>query len=179
MPAEMSCYIQSRKGVYGSLFTAEVQSREYLTGKVKLVSRTAAEEILSSVGLKKTPGRLALVRLLLEAEGPLTHQEITQRMESFELNPVSIYRSLDAFVHAGIVHRVDTGERIGRFALCVCGSHEEGHGHSHPHFTCKSCGKTECLEDQVMPALAVARPGYTVHEVELYLWGICASCAVK
>ncbi len=143
------------------------------------MSRAAAEEILSSVGLKKTPGRLALVHLLLKAEGPLTHQEIAQKMKGFALNPVSIYRSLDAFVHAGIVDRVDTGERVGRFALCVCGNHEEGHGHCHPHFTCKSCGKTECLEDQVMPDLAVTRPGYTVHEVELYLWGICASCSVK
>ncbi len=141
------------------------------------MSRDAAVEILTKVGLRKTPGRLALVRLLLEAGGPLTHYEINQKLKGIEINPVSIYRSLDAFVQAGIVHRVETGDRSGRFALCGCGTHGQGHGHCHPHFICKSCGQAECLDNQKMPDLAAIKPGYTVEKKELYLWGFCSRCS--
>ena len=136
-----------------------------------------AADILSSAGLKKTPGRLAVIRLLLENREPLTHQEIYERLDDIEINPVSVYRSLDAFTRAGIVHKVEAGDRIGRFALCGCGTPQEGHGHCHPHFICKSCGRTECLEDQEMPELAALKPGYKVEEKEVYLRGICSKCS--
>ncbi len=136
-----------------------------------------AAKILSKAGLKKTPGRLALIRLLLEAQGPLTHHEMHDNLEGIEINPVSIYRSLDAFVQAGIVHRVETGDRSSRFALCGCGTHEQGHGHCHPHFICNSCGRTECLIDQKMPELAATKPGYKVETKEIYLRGLCSRCS--
>jgi len=136
-----------------------------------------AADILSSAGLKKTPGRLAVIRLLLENREPLTHQEIYERLDDIEINPVSVYRSLDAFTRAGIVHKVEAGDRIGRFALCGCGTPHKGNGHCHPHFICKSCGRTECLEDQEMPELAAVKPGYKVEEKEVYLRGICSKCS--
>ncbi len=141
------------------------------------MSRDHAADMLSRAGLKKTPGRLAVIQLLLENREPLTHQEIYERLDDIEINPVSIYRSLDAFTRAGIVHKVEAGDRVGRFALCGCGTPQEGHGHCHPHFICKSCGRTECLEDQEMPELAAVKPGYKVEEKEVYLRGICSRCA--
>ncbi len=141
------------------------------------MSPDLAADILSKAGLKKTPGRLALIRLFLEIQAPLTHTEIVKKLKYVEINPVSIYRALDAFVQAGIVHRLESGDRVGRYALCTCGQHDRGHGHCHPHFTCKSCGQTECLEDQVIPEPAALKPGYTVEEKELYLRGVCSRCS--
>ncbi len=131
------------------------------------------EDILRQAGLKRTPGRVALVELLLEARSPLTLQEITARLSGVKLNETSIYRSLDAFIKAGIVHRLETGERIWRFALCACSNQ----GHCHPHFICEACGKAECLNEIIIPHFREPRPGYVVEKQELYFKGLCARCA--
>lgn len=131
-----------------------------------------AKEILHQAGLKKTAGRLALVELLLKNKSPLTLQELSSQLNDINLNETSIYRSLDAFIKAGIVHRIETGERVWRFALCVCSSQ----GHCHPHFICERCGKAECLDEINIPHLKEPRPGYIVQRQELYYKGICPRC---
>ncbi|HHU76255.1 MAG TPA: hypothetical protein GXZ24_05110, partial [Firmicutes bacterium] len=96
-------------------------------------------DILSGTGLKKTSGRIALLKLLLKAKNPLTQQEISNGLRDIDFNYVSIYRSLNAFLEAGIVHKVETGDRNRRFAVCSCGNSR----HCHPHFICRRCGRVE------------------------------------
>ena len=133
----------------------------------------SAAYILSQAGLKRTPGRIALINLLLASPHPLTHQEIAGRLKNIQLNSVTIYRSLHVFLRAGIVHRVESGDRTWRFAICGCGSR----GHCHPHFICKQCGKVECLSGAALPAPGPLRPGYVVEDQEVYLRGRCARCS--
>lgn len=137
-----------------------------------------AREILRDAGLKCTPGRMALLELLLEEKKPLSQQEIARGLVGVDFNYVSIYRSLDAFLKAGIVHRVEAGDRTWRYALCGCGSHR----HCHPHFICRECGRVECLSDfqgagfkEDLPEDYL--PGYVVEERELYLRGLCRDCS--
>ena len=132
-----------------------------------------AREILSRFGFKKTPGRVALIKLLLEAQNPLTRQEISDRLTGVNFNYVSIYRSLDAFLKAGIIHKVEAGDKISRFAICSCGSSS----HCHPHFICRSCGKVECLSGLKNIQLYPQEPGYVFEEQEIYLRGLCARCS--
>ncbi len=133
-----------------------------------------ASRILQIVGLKKTPGRMALLNVLLEEENPLTQQEIALKLSKVAaLNHVSIYRSLEAFLKAGIIHKVESGDRTWRFALCGCGSR----GHCHPHFICRVCGKAECLDGVSIPQPPLLKRGYCVEEKEYYLKGLCADCS--
>lgn len=134
--------------------------------------RESAQDILKRAELKCTPGRVALLNLLLAAEDPLSQHEMAQQLENITLNGVSIYRSLDAFLKAGIVHRVDSGDRVWRFAVCGCGSSM----HCHPHFICKQCGRVECLNDYKLPDPGELEPGYVVEEQEVYIRGRCNSC---
>ncbi len=129
--------------------------------------------LLTKAGLKKTPGRVALLKLLLQTRNPLTQQEISAGLADMEFNFVSIYRSLQAFLKAGIIHRVETGDRNWRFAACSCG----GSSHCHPHFICRSCGRVECLRELKIPELAGLKPGYIAEEQEVYIRGICARCS--
>lgn len=135
-------------------------------------NKKEAAQILKKLGFKRTPGRIALLSLLLETDAPLTQQEISDHLYE-EMNYVNIYRSLDAFVKAGIVHRVETGEKNWRFAICTCGSR----GHCHPHFICQECGKTECLGGVPMPEVSLSDSGYVIYEQEMYLKGLCGSCS--
>lgn len=129
------------------------------------------QELLSQAGLKNTSGRLALLRLL-QAEGPLSHEEIMVKLAHISINRVTIYRALDSFVQAGIVHRMDSGDRVWRFALCG----RRHSGHCHPHFVCKSCGKVECMEKMELPKVSSFFEGYSIEESELYLKGRCSEC---
>ena len=133
-----------------------------------------AGDILSKSGLKKTSGRIALIKLLLEAQSPLTRQEISENLDDVDFNYVSIYRSLDAFLKAGIIHKVEAGDRNWRFAICSCGSSS----HCHPHFICRSCGKVECLNGLKIPQIDELKPGYVVEEQEIYIRGRCAQCSL-
>ncbi len=139
-----------------------------------IMRENAAGSILKKAGLKRTPGRMALVRVLAEARFPLTRQEISQKLPpGLKLDQASVYRCLDAFFQAGLIHRVETGDRVWRFALCGCGSR----GHCHPHFICNSCGRTECLREIKLPHYSRVKKGYVVQEQEYYLRGLCGSCA--
>jgi Fur family transcriptional regulator, ferric uptake regulator len=130
------------------------------------------KELLHAAGLKYTVGREAMLTILMAAGGPLTQEELSQRLKGTEFNRVSIYRALDSFWKAGLVHRVESGERIWKFAFCGCGQQ----GHCHPHFICRSCGTVECLEGVAFPTIGL-KCGYQVEEREYYLKGICARCS--
>lgn len=132
-----------------------------------------AIKILDGVGIKKTPGRIALINIFLQERNPMTQQEIMRKLSKVKLNYVSIYRSLETFVQGGIIHKVESGDRIWRFAL---GS-EKKQGHDHPHFTCNQCGITECLDGTKIPNTITLRKGYIIERKELYLKGLCPKCS--
>jgi Fur family ferric uptake transcriptional regulator len=128
-------------------------------------------DILHTAGLKHTAGREALLQLLMASDSPMTQEEISRNISGAELNRVSVYRALEAFLAAGIVHRVESGDRIWKFAFCGCGQP----GHCHAHFICRSCGLIECLNGVQIPVLPV-KSGYMVEERAYYLKGVCAKC---
>ncbi len=131
-----------------------------------------AQKILSRTNLKKTKGRLSIIEALLKANRPLTQQEISKMINS-KMNYVSIYRCLEAFIDAGIVHRIECGDRVWRFAL----SREDNKGHHHPHFTCKKCGETKCIDGIPMPKEPYLKGGYIIEEQQIFFKGICPACA--
>ncbi len=135
--------------------------------------KEGTKEILQKAGLKLTPGRMALIELLYKEGKPLTQQEITEQLSEIDYNYVSVYRNLNSFMEKGIVHRVETGDRTWRFALCTCGCSR----HCHPHFICRSCGRVECLKDLPIPEPPLVKPGYTVEEQEFYIRGLCKNCS--
>jgi len=131
------------------------------------------EDILAGLKLRRTPARILLLSMLLRAKSPLTHDDLFARVRRGNIDRVTVYRMLQTFINAGIVHRIDPGDRLWRFA--VCGTVHQGH--CHPHFTCRVCGTVECLNDVALPRLEELRPAYSVEEQEVYMRGLCARCA--
>lgn len=129
--------------------------------------------ILHNAGLRHTPGREVLLQLLMNSANPMTQEEISRELIEAGLNRVTIYRALDSFTKAGIVHRVENGDRVWKFAFCGCGNQ----GHCHPHFICRNCGKVECLVGIKLPNIPKPKAGYIIEEREFYLRGLCARCS--
>ena len=130
-------------------------------------------EILRAHGFRCTRGRMQLLSVLKSARRPLSHSDILERMEGSRLDRVSVYRALDAFVGAGLVHRAYTDGRTGVFELP---DHCEQH-RCHPHFTCHECGNVTCMTEVLVPLARGLPKGYVAERQKVHIEGVCASCA--
>ncbi len=143
---------------------------------MRKISQNIAEEkirdLLKEAGLRCTKGRIDILRILLQSDEPVAHEDVFEQLRETGINRVTVYRVLVSLQKAGIVHRVDIGDRVWRFA--VCGRLHQGH--CHPHFICRECGRVECLMDFPMPELPQSIPQHTVEEQEVYLRGLCKKC---
>jgi len=134
----------------------------------------AAAEILKKAGLKQTAGRIALLKVLLKADKPLSHRQICEALGDLYYDPVSVYRSLESFIEAGFVHKVEDDNRSWLYALCTC----KEESHCHPHFFCRNCGNCECLRSYSIPRIENLNNDYIVEEQRYYIKGICSSCKI-
>lgn len=128
--------------------------------------------ILKSNGLSVTEPRKKILELFLGSNGALDHAAIEKGAGN--LDRVTIYRTLQAFVERGIIHTIPTVDNSVKYALCKeCG---QGHHHdNHVHFICEKCGTTTCIEDVSVPQISL--PGnYHIHEKEMIIKGECESC---
>lgn len=138
---------------------------------MKTSSTTAVEQMLARAGLKLTPGRIALLRVLRRAHRPITQEQIASRISPKGLNKVTIYRNLATFIETGLVHKVFLRDKIWHFEL----GHNCADNQCHPHFSCNLCGITTCLGDISLP-LAKTPQGYTIKRQMVQLEGLCPKC---
>lgn len=132
-----------------------------------------ATGLLTKHGLRRTQGRISLLELLAAQERPVSI-EFLQRKLSRELDPVTLYRALDAFFREGIVARFDFGHGHTHYELA------QGRPHHH-HAVCEQCGRIEDVPAGHSPVHAGTLRGvpsfssFTRHSLEFY--GLCTSCA--
>ena len=89
-----------------------------------------------------------------------------------EMNKTTVYRILERLENHGTLHSFvgkDGGRWYSRYKACSSQRHEG----IHPHFQCKNCGKTECLNiDVSVPVLG----NYQIETASLLLTGSCEDC---
>lgn len=116
------------------------------------------------------------MRTLLEAEGPLSSQQIEMSLESVDRSSIS--RALTLFSERGVVHSVDDGSGSVKYEACrSCDGHHHDDDH-HPHFHCLGCGATICLSDEAIPPVALPA-GYIPHTTNYVVKGYCPKCHAK
>jgi Fur family ferric uptake transcriptional regulator len=137
-------------------------------------TKQKARNLLTSAGLRLTRPRLAILGVLLNAEKPITHDQITVKLAHPIPNKVTIYRVLESFLQAGIVHKAFLRERAWHFELARNCTDTQ----CHPHFTCTSCEATYCFTDAALPMTKSPR-GFTIHHQRVQLEGLCPNCSEK
>lgn len=88
---------------------------------------------------------------------------------------ITIYRTLKTFEKKGILHLVDDGSGVQRYASCADHCTAEFHQDVHPHFHCVVCENTTCLETTRLPALSLPA-GFQAKKVALRIDGVCPNC---
>lgn len=133
--------------------------------------------ILRANGKRATTQRISVLRYLCESGRPMTHGEILSALP--DLDRVTLYRILSAFVETNIAHQVQGSDGAWRFCAHISGDGDEaGCPGGHAHFLCVECGRMECLIDQKMPKVDVPE-GTVVHGKQLVVFGLCADHASK
>lgn len=130
------------------------------------------QQMLKSARLRRTKPRSDILTALLEAHQPLTREQIAERIGADAPNKVTIYRAMETFVTADIVHKAFVQDRTWYFEL----SHHCTTDQCHPHFSCTSCGQTDCLPDLRIPMTADSN-GYIIQHQRVQLEGLCPKCS--
>lgn len=135
---------------------------------------SAWEDSLSRRGHRVTDSRRAVMRVLTEAERPLSPQTIYEIGRAFrpKLGLVTVYRTLDLFEELDLVTRVHRGDGCHGYVL-------SSPGHRHV-VLCDGCGRAEEFvgADDLDGLIhrVEGRTGYRIDAHLLQLTGLCPHC---
>lgn len=126
---------------------------------------------LREQGLRITDQRKSILRVLAEAEVPMSAEEAHAALGGEACDLVTAYRCLDQFEKAKIV---ELGVRENGTKV-YCLGHGQGHHH---HLTCRGCGKTEridiCMEKELNEV--AAHFGFVELSHVMEAFGVCPEC---
>ncbi len=134
-----------------------------------LQSRT----MLKAAKLYCTECRVAILKVLMKTDKPLSRAQIAQRLGKKHFDKVTIYRTLKSLLKVGLVHKAFIAKRAWHFEL----AHKCSENQCHPHFTCTSCGSTHCLTEMSPPMAKSPHKGFVIHRQQVRLEGLCPTCA--
>jgi Fur family ferric uptake transcriptional regulator len=140
--------------------------------QVKPVLKEKIDKMLDSAKLKRTEPRKAILEVLLKANRPQTADEIVTAIGKRGPNKVTVYRTLENMIEAGMVHRAFIDGRSQHYELADKCSENQ----CHPHFICTDCGQTHCLTEVSVPMATRPPAGFIIERQQVRLEGLCAEC---
>jgi Fur family transcriptional regulator, peroxide stress response regulator len=126
-------------------------------------------------GMSATPQRIAIYRVLLQAEDhpspEMLYGRVRVQMPSLSL--ATVYKVLDALVELGLVHEVAAISGTKRY---------DANMDKHHHLVCTQCGTIVDFYDRELDAVAPPRRapklgGFIAEAVSVQVLGVCARCA--
>lgn len=130
--------------------------------------------VLHGSGLRDTQPRRVVFQALQKLKKALTPHDLQRSLaaKKTDINIVTVYRVLEAFEKANIVHRHPCN---GAFSLCTI-PHQKGH---HGFLHCNSCDKVEEFTDQSLCNLEhgiAKKAGFTPMDHVSEIIGRCKLC---
>ncbi len=132
-------------------------------------------KVLEKRNVRPTAMRLLIFRFLLERNTAVSLGNIEEYLDNCERT--TLYRTLKTFEDNGIVHQIDDGTGISKYALCEPGCNCQIEQDLHLHFHCKICNETVCLTQYKIPPINLPE-GYEAEDANLVLKGICENCGL-
>ena len=132
------------------------------------------EQLLESKGIRVTAMRLLIYKFLAEKEIAVTLSDIENAFG--KADRTTLYRTIKTFEEKDIVHQIDDGTGITKYALCEQGCSCDIKTDLHLHFHCNNCSETICLTDHKIPQIKVPE-GFVSENVNLVVKGICDKCS--
>jgi Fur family ferric uptake transcriptional regulator len=132
------------------------------------------DDLLRSHGLKATPQRLLVLKLLAAQKKPASIAELKKRAGRNKIDNVTLYRSLDSFVEKSLVRPVDLRHGHTDYELVTDPKH-------HHHIVCENCGKIEefewCPDAGLESRLLKKTSNFAkLSDHSLEFFGLCKTC---
>jgi Fe2+ or Zn2+ uptake regulation protein len=119
-----------------------------------------------------TPQRLAILRILQEADGHMTPVEICQKAQSLlpGITEATVYRTLTFLSQQGLLMaaHIGSGQLVYEYA-----------GHAHHHLICRTCGQTQEIDHGTMLSLydrLMVETGFKIDSMHVTFFGLCPEC---
>lgn len=130
-------------------------------------------QMLERRGVRPTAMRLLIFRFLWEGNAAASLADIQEYFDNCERT--TIYRTLKTFEEKGVVHQIDDGTGISKYALCEPNCNCQIEQDLHLHFHCKQCNETICLTQYKIPHIDIPE-GYEAEDVNMVVKGLCGKC---
>lgn len=145
------------------------RDRQVIDHEVEQAAQTCAAR-----SARLTKLRRDVLRLVLEAEGPLTAYQLLDRLRHTHKGavPPTIYRALNFLMGQQLIHKV---ELLNAFIPCI----ETDHQGPVQFLICRQCGKVSEIEDHSAAralARAAEREGFHLSNAVVEIEGTCAAC---
>ena len=131
---------------------------------------------LHDVGLRATPARLAIMKLLASTEKPVDVETILiyLKKQNVPTDPATAFRIMNVLTEKGLTKQVSFHEGKLRYELANRADHH--------HLICVQCGKIEDISDCNISALEKdikQKKKFLVQYHSLEFFGLCTSCQKK
>jgi Fur family ferric uptake transcriptional regulator len=127
---------------------------------------------LEEKGVKPTAMRLLILKCFIGSKIALSIGELEKVFKVSERS--TLFRTLKTFEEKGVVHPIEDGTGVIKYALCE-ENYEVGND-LHLHFHCNSCDETVCLTEHKIPHINLPE-GYITEDINLVIKGICNKCS--
>ncbi|MFT8704394.1 Fur family transcriptional regulator [Bifidobacterium aquikefiricola] len=138
--------------------------------------QTNLDKVLHDKGLRTTPQRKLIYRIITATAQHVSAQQIQQELEEVfpGISLPTVYSTLELFTQLGVIHKmaINNGEML----------YDTGWSHPHAHMRCKKCGRIIDLD--IPPVTqqdirSAAEAGFSVDSGDLLLYGLCKECAAQ
>ena len=139
----------------------------------------AVEAKLAHRDIRATSSRILVLRTLMTQESALALSDLEAILPT--LDKSTLFRTLTTFAAHHLVHIVEDGSGLAKYALCAddchCGEDENDElADLHTHFYCERCQRTFCLRGVPVPMPELPE-GFSVRTVGFVVKGICDKCS--
>lgn len=86
------------------------------------------------------------------------------------LSKATVYNVLDALKNAGVIRELTISRQVARYDIKTS---------FHPHFMCRVCGEVYDIDLPNRVNEGDIIDGHQVESVQVYAYGVCASCRKK
>jgi Fur family ferric uptake transcriptional regulator len=134
---------------------------------------TEIEKLLEGKNVRPTAMRILVYKYMAQKEISVALTDIENNFEKSDRT--TLYRTIKTFEEKGIVHQIDDGTGIAKYALCEEGCNCELETDLHLHFHCNNCDETICLTEHKIPQINLP-PGFIAENANLVIKGVCGKC---
>jgi len=131
------------------------------------------EKILADKNIRPTAMRLLIYKFLASKKMAVTLTDIENAFEKSDRT--TLYRTIKTFSENGVVHQIEDGTGVAKFAMCEDGCNCDIENDLHLHFHCNKCNQTQCLTKRKIPQIKLPT-GYKATDVNLVVKGVCSTC---